>query len=92
MPLTAKGEEILANMQKEYGAEKGKEVFYASKNAGKITGVDEAGLESALPVSMSHADLAAKSREHWEKGAARPAPSGSYGDSKPPVEKDERKR
>jgi hypothetical protein len=40
MPLTAKGEEILASMKKEYGAEKGEEVFYASKNAGKITGVD----------------------------------------------------
>jgi len=41
MPLTAKGEEIMAAMVKEYGEEKAKEVFYASKNAGKITGVDE---------------------------------------------------
>lgn len=42
MPLTKKGEEILAAMIKEYGEKKGKEVFYASKNAGKITGVDTA--------------------------------------------------
>jgi hypothetical protein len=40
MPLTAKGEKILSGMQKQYGEKKGKEVFYASKNAGKITGVD----------------------------------------------------
>jgi len=40
MPLTSKGHEIMANMQKEYGEEKGKEVFYASRNKGTITGVD----------------------------------------------------
>jgi uncharacterized protein len=43
MPLTAKGKSILEEMIKTYGSEeKAKEVFYASKNAGKITGVDEA--------------------------------------------------
>jgi len=41
MPLTSKGESILKKMQQEYGAEKGKSVFYASKNAGKITGVEQ---------------------------------------------------
>jgi hypothetical protein len=41
MPLTEKGHEIMANMKKQYGEEKGKEVFYASKNAGKISGVDD---------------------------------------------------
>jgi hypothetical protein len=40
MPLTVKGNKILANMTKEYGAKKGKAIFYASRNAGKITGVD----------------------------------------------------
>lgn len=29
MPLTPTGKEVLANMQKEYGAKKGKSVFYA---------------------------------------------------------------
>jgi hypothetical protein len=42
MPLTEKGQEIMANMKKQYGEEKGKSVFYASKNAGKIKGVDRA--------------------------------------------------
>lgn len=40
MPLTPKGKEIEKNMEKEYGSKKGKEVLYASKNAGKITGID----------------------------------------------------
>lgn len=40
MPLTSKGQKILANMSKEYGAKKGKSVFYASINKGKITGAE----------------------------------------------------
>lgn len=40
MPLTAKGRKILSAMKEEYGSEKGERVFYASKNAGRISGVD----------------------------------------------------
>jgi hypothetical protein len=40
MPLTAKGREVMAAMKEQYGEEEGERVFYASKNAGKITGVD----------------------------------------------------
>lgn len=40
MPLTSKGNKILGSMQKTYGDKKGKQVFYASANAGKITGVE----------------------------------------------------
>lgn len=40
MPLTKKGQKIQTAMAKEYGAKKGKEVFYASRNKGTITGVD----------------------------------------------------
>ena len=40
MPLTPKGRRILRQMQKEYGAAKGEAVFYASRNKGRITGVD----------------------------------------------------
>lgn len=39
MPLTAKGEEILAKFREEYG-DKAEEMFYAAKNAGTISGVD----------------------------------------------------
>jgi hypothetical protein len=42
MPLTAKGQEIMSNMKQQYGTNKSEQVFYASKNAGKIAGVDSA--------------------------------------------------
>jgi len=35
MPLTKKGQEIMKNMKRMYGKEKGEEVFYASINKGK---------------------------------------------------------
>ena len=38
MPLTKKGEKILAKMRKNYGAKKGKQVFFASQNKGTIRG------------------------------------------------------
>lgn len=41
MPLTSKGRKIMAAMKKEYGDERGEEVFYASKNAKKIKGVEK---------------------------------------------------
>lgn len=40
MPLTSKGKKIKKAMQKQYGKEKGERVFHASKQAGKIKGVD----------------------------------------------------
>jgi hypothetical protein len=40
VPLTSKGQKIMANMVREYGPDKGERVFYASRNAGRITGVD----------------------------------------------------
>lgn len=39
MPLTKKGQKIKAAMEKQYGPEKGKQVFYASENKGTIRGV-----------------------------------------------------
>ena len=43
MPLNAKGEKIKAAMMKQYGAKKGKQVFYASENKGTIQGVTKHG-------------------------------------------------
>jgi len=42
MPLTSKGQKIMSAMSSEYGSEKGKRVFYASRNKGRIKGVDAA--------------------------------------------------
>jgi hypothetical protein len=39
MPLTKKGKKIKSAMQKEYGKKKGKKVFYATENKGKIKGI-----------------------------------------------------
>ena len=41
MPLTKKGREIMSKMKKTYKSKKkAEQVFYASRNAGKITSVD----------------------------------------------------
>lgn len=38
MPLTKKGKKIKRAMKKQYGEEKGEQVFYASQSKGVITG------------------------------------------------------
>ncbi len=40
MPLTYNGKKIISAMEKQYGKEKGKSVFYASINKGKLKGVE----------------------------------------------------
>lgn len=40
MPITKKGRKIKEAMKDEYGKEKGEKIFYASKNKGKIKGVE----------------------------------------------------
>jgi len=39
MPLTKKGKKIMKSMKKQYGKKRGEQVFYATKNKGKIKGV-----------------------------------------------------
>ena len=41
MPLTDKGKKIMSSMKRTYGGKKGEQVFYATRNAGKIKGVEE---------------------------------------------------
>ena len=53
MPLTAKGEKIMGAMERTYGAEKGKKVFYASRNKGTITGVDPESRRTRLAGALS---------------------------------------
>lgn len=43
MPLNTKGKKIMKSMKKTYGKKKAKEVFYASKNKGKLFGVEKSG-------------------------------------------------
>ena len=93
MPLTEKGNEILGAMQKEYGAKKGEEVFYAAKNAGTISGVDSAelGLEGkSITVLDTMAEQIASlgseakrlvdrmdARDPWDEGYADGKKGGS---------------
>ena len=41
MPLTPKGKKIMKSMRETYGKKKAKQVFYASRNKGKIKNVDK---------------------------------------------------
>lgn len=72
MPLTAKGSEILANMRKEYGEKKGESVFYASRNAGKISGVDRSdewsdeARKKAAEARRGSGFSSTKDLRHWE--------------------------
>lgn len=60
MPLTAKGEKIMQNMQREYGDKKGTSVFYASRNKGTITGVDPQSRRTRLAGALSKMRAAAR--------------------------------
>ena len=42
MPLTKKGKKIMRSMKGQYGDKRGERVFYASKNKGKLKGVEKA--------------------------------------------------
>ena len=49
MPLNTKGRKIKEAMEKEYGKEKGKKVFYASENKGTIKGVTKHKISKPKP-------------------------------------------
>lgn len=52
MPLTKKGMKIEAAFEKEYGAKKGKSIFYATVNKGKIKGAEKAKHKGKSLMSM----------------------------------------
>ena len=52
MPLTQKGHEVMQHMEQQYGPEKGEQVFYASRNAGKLTGVDSSCFSQYNPYAL----------------------------------------
>jgi hypothetical protein len=84
MPLTSKGSEIMSAMKKQYGEKKGEQVFYASKNAGRIAGVDmatadaedkpkkkEEKLEPTGQLKAEEEELEKLEREHEQQGEER---------------------
>lgn len=89
MPLTGKGEKILGAMEREYGKNRGKSVFYASKNAGKITGVDsrDDAVSARLDAMQTECDrltrrLDALDCERMDGGDERGNGREPYGDVK----------
>ena len=46
MPLNKKGKKIMKSMKEQYGKKRGEAVFYASKNKGKIKGVEKKNTRS----------------------------------------------
>lgn len=60
MPLTPKGSKIMGAMAKEYGPKKGKQVFYASRNAGKIKGVDPVSMPKPAGFAPKRSPIVAK--------------------------------
>ena len=48
MPLTSRGKKIMKSMKEKYGKKKGEQVFYATKNKGKLKGVEKAYLGKAV--------------------------------------------
>ena len=57
MPLSEKGNEIKAALQKEYGEKKGESVLYAGKNKGTFKGIDS---DKVMRLMDSVGDLAAR--------------------------------
>lgn len=57
MPLTEKGQTILANFKKQYGEEKGEQYFYAAKNKGTVKGVDSAEEGALVPVPRRNPEV-----------------------------------
>lgn len=55
MPLTEKGDRILQAMKKTYGADKGRQVFYASQNKGRITGTHQGRTRGNRSLRRFHA-------------------------------------
>lgn len=43
MPMSKAGRKIKKNLEEQYGKEKGKQVFYAMENKGKIPGMNKGG-------------------------------------------------
>lgn len=69
MPLTEKGQKIMSSMKRQYGAKKGEQVFYASRNKGRISGVERKGASQHNPLYHGRRRRAARSFMPREYGS-----------------------
>ena len=77
MPLTEKGTEIRENMQEEYGPEKAEKVFYASKNAGTISGVDAIARATEIAAGPGLDSMFSDAVLNWGSGNYNVLPGGT---------------
>ena len=71
MPLTDKGKKIMQSMKRTYGGRKGEQVFYATRNADKITDVEE-------KAKGGRTGKTRKSSKPKAKGKSRVNEAGNY--------------
>ena len=64
MPLTHKGKKIEHKMEEEYGEKKGKSVFYASINKGKIKGAEKGKSKHAMHEALEKKKGKSEKKEH----------------------------
>ena len=81
MPLTEKGSKIKSAMESEYGKEKGERVFYASKNAGKISGVDRALSKDRRTIKRFLDEAAAAEEVDFPSNPVSSKPADAYENS-----------
>jgi hypothetical protein len=65
MPLTDKGQKIMSSMKSQYGEKKGEQVFYASRNKGRISGVERKGASQNNP--LYHGRMRRAARDHMPR-------------------------
>ena len=93
MPLNEKGKKIMKAMKEQYGAKKARNVFYASKNKGKIEGVEKKLLGGLLvkgmrqlvkskPYQKIRKDIQQKTAEAYKKAPQNDPTRKSYKDKK----------
>jgi|TARA_R100000664_G_scaffold2237_3_gene5758 hypothetical protein len=81
MPLTKKGRKIMKAMKGEYGNKKGEQIFYATKNKGKIKGVEKAAMGRAMfkqTTSKAPGDAQMKVKEPYVGSYIKSELDGNY--------------
>jgi hypothetical protein len=71
MPLNAKGKKILASMEKKYGKKKGKTVFYAMENSGKLKRIKQLGKGGTQVIAIMLLQVKHASQDFWYTSCKR---------------------
>jgi hypothetical protein len=75
MPLNKKGKKILSKMEEQYGKKKGKSVFYAMENSGKLKNVVKAETGKIIEEDMTNKNINPEMSEEERKKLEKLLPS-----------------